>query len=62
VSALAAFLRRTWAALRAVTGDDAYERYLAHRRERHAGEPALARGEFYRTELDRRWSRPGRCC
>jgi uncharacterized short protein YbdD (DUF466 family) len=62
VSALATLLRRIWTGLRAVTGDDAYERYLAHRRERHAGEPPLDRGAFYRAELDRRWSRPSRCC
>jgi uncharacterized short protein YbdD (DUF466 family) len=45
-----------------VTGDDAYERYLAHRRERHSGEPPLDRGTFYRRELDRRWTQPNRCC
>lgn len=53
---------RFWAGLRAVTGDDAYERYLAHRRAHHPGEPALERGAFYRSELERRWTRPSRCC
>ena len=54
--------RRCWSGLRAVTGDDAYERYLAHRRERHPDEPALDRSTFYRAELDRRWGQPSRCC
>jgi uncharacterized short protein YbdD (DUF466 family) len=54
--------QRLWAGLRAVTGDDAYERYLSHRRARHPEEPALGRAAFYRAELDRRWARPNRCC
>jgi len=62
VSRLAAGWRRLWAVLRAVTGDDAYERYLAHRCARHPGERALDRAGFYRAELERRWRRPGRCC
>jgi uncharacterized short protein YbdD (DUF466 family) len=62
VTRIRAAWRRFWSGLRAVTGDDAYERYLAHCRERHPGEPALGPGAFYRAELDRRWTRPGRCC
>ncbi|MGH8203686.1 MAG: CstA-like transporter-associated (seleno)protein [Burkholderiales bacterium] len=54
--------RRFWAALRAITGDDAYERYLEHRRLRHAGEAPLDRRAFYRAELERRWTQPSRCC
>jgi uncharacterized short protein YbdD (DUF466 family) len=54
--------RRLWTALRGVTGDDAYERYLAHRRLRHPGELALDRSAFYQSELERRWKQPTRCC
>ena len=54
--------RRWWDGLRAITGDDAYERYLAHRRTGHPDEATLDRGEFYRAELERRWSEPNRCC
>jgi len=57
-----AFCRRFWSLLRAVTGDDAYDRYLRHRRARHAGEPVLDRQSFYREELERRWKLPSRCC
>jgi len=56
------FARSAWAVLRALAGDDAYDRYLAHRRERHPGEAALDRREFYLAELDRRWARINRCC
>ena len=56
-------LARLWRALRRLSGDDAYERYLAHWRERHAGEGApLDRRAFYRAELERRWSGVRRCC
>jgi uncharacterized short protein YbdD (DUF466 family) len=58
----AAAWRRIWSGLRGLTGDDAYERYLAHRRAHHGGEPLLDRGAFYRAELERRWTRPSRCC
>jgi uncharacterized short protein YbdD (DUF466 family) len=62
MNALSTAWRRTWAALRAITGDDAYDRYLAHRRLRHPSERALDRDAFYRSELERRWKQPGRCC
>jgi uncharacterized short protein YbdD (DUF466 family) len=62
VNALAAVFRKFWAGLRAVTGDDAYERYLAHCRERHPGSPPLGRRAFYAAELDRRWEQVNRCC
>jgi uncharacterized short protein YbdD (DUF466 family) len=55
-------MRRFWAGLRAVTGDDAYERYLAHCRERHPGAIPLARKEFQSAELERRWKGIIRCC
>ena len=59
----AATLRRLWGALRTVTGDDAYERYLAHWRAHHAGEGApLDRKAFFRAELERKWNGIKRCC
>ncbi len=57
-------LERFWRILRATTGDDAYERYLAHWRARHAhegGEP-LSRKAFYEGEIQRRWNGVKRCC
>jgi uncharacterized short protein YbdD (DUF466 family) len=49
--------------VRTLAGDDAYERYLAHRACHHAdGGPPPTRAEFYRRELERKWNRPHRCC
>lgn len=59
---MSAFARRAWRALRSLSGDDAYERYLAHRRARHPGVAALDRRAFYLAELDRRWAQVNRCC
>jgi uncharacterized short protein YbdD (DUF466 family) len=57
-------LQRFWALVREVTGDDAYERYLAHWRLRHAGASAapLDRAAFYRDEQRRKWDGVRRCC
>ncbi|MGH8659433.1 MAG: CstA-like transporter-associated (seleno)protein [Gammaproteobacteria bacterium] len=55
-------LRMLWGALREASGDDAYERYLAHWRARPSHEKPLSQAEFYRTELERKWSGLRRCC
>jgi uncharacterized short protein YbdD (DUF466 family) len=56
-------LRRCWQTLRTLSGDDAYERYLAHRREHHATEtPPLSRAEYFRAEQQRKWTGVKRCC
>jgi uncharacterized short protein YbdD (DUF466 family) len=54
--------RPAWNALRAILGDDAYERYLAHHAGRHAGTAPFSRSQFEAAELERRWSRVNRCC
>jgi uncharacterized short protein YbdD (DUF466 family) len=58
-------LQRVWALVREVTGDDAYERYLAHWRSHHAvadkARP-LDRAAFYREEQRRKWNGVRRCC
>jgi len=60
-----------WQWLRAVLDDDAYERYLTHRvtlseaerpRGGVEGSAALSPSEFYRRRLERKYSRPTRCC
>ena len=52
-----------WRRVRTLAGDDAYERYLAHRACHHAdGGPPPTRAEFYQRELERKWNRPHRCC
>lgn len=57
-----AFVRRTWRLLRNATGDDAYELYLAHMREKHPGEKPMDRKAFFKDEQRRKWSGVRRCC
>ena len=55
-------LRRLWAGLRTLLGDDAYDRYVAHLTRHHADRTPLSRADFYRAEQERRWSGINRCC
>jgi uncharacterized short protein YbdD (DUF466 family) len=58
------WVKRCWATLRELSGDDAYERYVAHWRAQHAasaGAP-LDRGEFFKEEQRRKWEGVKRCC
>jgi uncharacterized short protein YbdD (DUF466 family) len=52
--------------VRSVSGEDAYDRYLAHHESVHgadAGEPAMTAKEFWRDRTDRQDTNPqGRCC
>lgn len=60
---LTEYLMELWRGLRQASGDDAYERYLAHWQTHHVGEgPPLDRRTFYKTELERKWSGVKRCC
>jgi uncharacterized short protein YbdD (DUF466 family) len=52
-------LRQCWRGLRDWCGDSAYERYLRATRK---SPPLLSRREFYVEQLNRRYSRPSRCC
>lgn len=56
------FLRRFWRGFREWCGDAAYESYLRSR-VHHAGSCCtLSQAEFYVDQLNRRYSRPNRCC
>jgi uncharacterized short protein YbdD (DUF466 family) len=57
-------LRSLWRALRTLTGDDAYERYLEHWRAAHSDASAapLDRAAFCREEQRRKWEGVRRCC
>ena len=55
-------LKHLWHYLRQVTGDDAYERYLAHRSLALAGEPLLTRQQFLKRRQEEKWSKVSRCC
>jgi len=57
------WLHKLIKAVRRLSGDDAYERYLAHRHSQHAeeGEP-LDRKAFFKAEQERKWNCIRRCC
>jgi uncharacterized short protein YbdD (DUF466 family) len=55
-------LNLLWHYLREVTGDDAYERYIAHRKLAHAGEAHLTRPQFFKLRQEEKWSKVSRCC
>ncbi len=61
-----AWLRRiarfAWRGLREWCGDAAYERYLRSPRTRPGARDPLSPAEFYVEQLNRRYSRPNRCC
>ncbi len=66
-------LKKLWQNIRQLSGDDAYERYLAHYNEHqklHAienndletGEPPLSREAFFKEWQDGKWKGIKRCC
>ena len=55
-------LRRFWRGLREWCGDAAYERYLRSSNARSGARTLLTPSEFYVEQLNRRYSRPNRCC
>lgn len=59
---LSALLLRGWRILRELSGDDAYERYLAHHASLHAGTSPLPRGEYFRRREQEKWGGVRRCC
>jgi len=53
---------RLWRFVREVSGDDAYERYLAHLASAHADAAPMNRAEYFRMRQDEKWNRITRCC
>ena len=56
------FLRRFWRGLREWCGDAAYESYLRSQGTQSGSGLTLTPAEFYVEQLNRRYSRPSRCC
>lgn len=54
-------IRSLWMGLRQWSGDAAYERYVECA-VRNGLEKPLTEAEFYVEQLNRRYSRPNRCC
>lgn len=57
-------LKGVWQGIRRLSGEDAYERYLAHWREHHDEKDTrpLDRGAFYKQQQERKWGGITRCC
>ena len=54
-------VRQLWRGLREWSGDAAYEQYLSCAR-RKSQSKLLSPAEFYVEQLNRKYSRPNRCC
>jgi uncharacterized short protein YbdD (DUF466 family) len=55
-------IRHFWRGLREWCGDAAYESYLRSKAARSSSFCRLSQSEFYVEQLNRRYSRPNRCC
>ena len=59
-------LKNIWSNIRQLSGDDAYERYLAHYSEFHVSkddaESPLSREAFFKEWQDGKWKGIKRCC
>ena len=51
-----------WRAIRRLSGDDAYDRYIAHHSAHHPDEPPLSREAFFKQWQDDKWKGAKRCC
>jgi uncharacterized short protein YbdD (DUF466 family) len=56
------WLKQGWRLLREMSGDDAYERYLAHHPAAHPGQPVLSRRAFFQRQQEQRFGSIKRCC
>jgi uncharacterized short protein YbdD (DUF466 family) len=54
--------RSFWRGLREWCGDAAYERYLRAKGRQDGKRGVLSAEEFYVEQVNRRFSRPNRCC
>lgn len=55
-------LRRSWRIVRQLSGDDAYERYLAHHAACHTDTAPLSRKEYFQRQQQQKWNGIRRCC
>lgn len=56
-------MKRAAETARLMVGLPDYDRYLAHRRDAHPGEPSLSREAFHRERTERRFGAgTSRCC
>lgn len=56
------FLSSGLSLLRGVTGDDAYEKYIAHMRANQPDETPMNERDFFRAQMEQKWSCINGCC
>jgi uncharacterized short protein YbdD (DUF466 family) len=56
------WLAAAWSYLREVSGDDAYERYVAHHAKEHPEQPLMTRKEYFVERQRQKWTGVTRCC
>jgi len=56
------FLSSGLSLLRGVTGDDAYEKYIAHVRSSTPDAEPMSEREFFRAQMEQRWTCISGCC
>jgi uncharacterized short protein YbdD (DUF466 family) len=56
------FLSSGLSLLRGVTGDDAYEKYVAHLQRTEPALQPLSEKEFFRAQMEQKWSCINGCC
>ena len=54
--------RYAWEYLKEISGENAYDRYLAAHASTHPGKPVMSRGEFYRWRQEDMYNNPGSRC
>ena len=54
--------RYAWEYLKEISGENAYDRYLAVHAATHPDKPAMSRTEFYRWRQDDKYNNPGSRC
>lgn len=59
---LNSLLRGLWQAIRELSGDNGYERYLAHHAAAHPGIHPQSRGEWFAHQQQQKWTGVKRCC
>jgi uncharacterized short protein YbdD (DUF466 family) len=56
------FLSAGFSLLRGVTGDDAYDKYLAHHQRTHPDVAPLTAAEFFKAQLEQKFNCVSGCC
>ncbi len=55
-------VRYAWGYLKEISGENAYDRYLAVHTATHPGKTPMNRSEFYRARQDEKYNNPGSRC